>query len=129
MKNESNELTLGSKAPLEARPESRPTYRPRVDLHEDADAYVLIADVPGADETTVELTVEKNVLKLSARPVAAADATYEYAEFELGAYERVFRLAEDVDTSAIDAIVQNGVVHVRLPRKKPETRSIPVRVG
>ena len=45
-------------------PENEPAYVPRVDVRETAEAFVVVADLPGADEKSVEATVQKRVLTI-----------------------------------------------------------------
>jgi len=42
-------------------------FVPRVDIYETKDALYLIADMPGVDEKTVDVEVEKNILTISGR--------------------------------------------------------------
>jgi HSP20 family molecular chaperone IbpA len=39
-------------------------YMPRVDIYEQDDETVLVADMPGVDENSVDITLEKNVLTI-----------------------------------------------------------------
>jgi HSP20 family molecular chaperone IbpA len=41
-------------------------YMPRVDIYEQDDETVLVADMPGVDEKSVDITLEKNVLTIKA---------------------------------------------------------------
>jgi len=96
------------------------TYVPPVQLYEADDAFQLIAEVPGADDQSTEITVEQGVLTLSAKMTAPKPdgAKLAYSEFSEGCYRRTFELSDAVDTQAIEATVAKGVLTVRLPKSK-----------
>ena len=43
------------------------TFVPRVDIYENKDSLFLIADMPGVDDKTVDIELEKNVLTIAGR--------------------------------------------------------------
>ena len=99
------------------------TYRPKADVFQNDDGWFITMDLPGADESTTDISLEKDVLTIKA---SSEDHTPEgfkplYTEFSSRRFERAFRLPDDVDRSSIDATVKNGVLHVKLS-KSPETR-------
>ena len=107
----------------------RPRYLPRVDVLETPDAFRLTADVPGAGEDGLELTVEKDVLTLWAKvpeaPLAGRgrdsllNRGMGYPE---GDWHRTFRLGETVDRDGVEAELSRGVVTVTLPKAKEQVR-------
>jgi len=105
------------------------TFVPRVDIYENKDALYLIADMPGVDEKTVDIELEKNLLTITGRVENGriADATMMYSEYEIGDYERVFTLSDEIDRDKIVASVKNGVLRLELPKAekvKPKRISI-----
>jgi HSP20 family molecular chaperone IbpA len=94
------------------------TFVPRVDIYENKDALFLIADMPGVDEKSVDIELEKNLLTITGRVENGriADATMMYAEYEIGDYERVFTLSDEIDRDKIVATVKNGVLRLELPK-------------
>lgn len=117
--------------PREAeRTRARRTYRPLVDIIERKDDIVLTADMPGVDEKTVEVTLEKNVLTIYGAVEPAAPEGYRlYAsEYGLGDYRRVFKLSDEVDRDRIRAAVRDGVLRLVLPKAEAvRTRKIEVK--
>ena len=90
----------------------------------------MIADLPGADENSVEVTLEKNVLTISAYPPEEKVENYslEFGEYGVGDFERKFVVSEDVDRERIEAKVKNGVLTLHLPKAGPaKARKIAVR--
>jgi len=109
-------------SPVETeRTQARKVFIPRVDICETKDAIVLLADMPGVDEKSIDITLEKNVLTLLGR---VEPDTYEgyrvaYVEYEAGDYERAFTLSDEIDRERIDASVKNGVLRLTLPKAEP----------
>ncbi len=73
---------------------------------------------PGASEKTLEITLEKNVLSINAFiiPVQSTGYRLAYAEYDEGDYQRSFRLSDEIDRDQIEASINNGVLHLRLPK-------------
>lgn len=119
-----------------ARPEveetrERPVYAPRADIYESADAFHLVADLPGVDGKSVEATIERNVLTISAsfEPVRPEGHRLVYSEFGGGEYRRSFQLTDGVDAAQIAAEMKNGVLHVTVPKSTPARTRITVAAG
>lgn len=93
-------------------------YRPHVDIIESDDAVVLVADVPGADETDTKVTLEKNLLKIHAHaaPHDVEGHALAYSEYGVGDFERVFTVSDSIDRDGIEAQVKDGVLTIRLPK-------------
>ena len=112
------------------RTRNRKVYVPKVDIIEMGDAMVMYADIPGADEKTVEVTVEKSVLTIrgTIAPQEFEGRSIAYAEYDVGDYERSFTVSDEVDRNRIEAVVKNGVLKLVL-HKTPqvEAKKITVR--
>ncbi len=118
--------------PAEAeRTRNRKVYTPKVDIIETGDAMVMYADIPGADEKTVDVTIEKSVLTIrgTIAPQEFEGRSIAYAEYDVGDYERSFTVSDEVDRNRIEAVVKNGVLKLLL-HKIPhvEAKKITVRV-
>lgn len=110
----------------------RAVFRPSVRIMESPDAIELLAEVPGADESSTEVTVEENTLTLRAKVVVSApsDARVLYADHREGDYERSFTLSPEVDRTRIEAHVKDGLLRVRLPKPdKLQPHKIAVMAG
>ena len=100
--------------------EHEPVYVPRVDIRESAEGFTVVADLPGADEKSVEATVQNRVLTIegwtkSEKPEHGEDLG---REFGAGRFRRDFTLPETVDAERIQARVKNGVLTVTLPKRE-----------
>ena len=112
--------------------ESRPVFTPRADVRENGDAITVVADMPGVEDSGLEITLEKNVLTVQGRVRTAVPEGYRaiYTEYEDGDYERSFVLPEQVDRDEIEATLKNGVLGLRLSKvQEAAARKIPIKVG
>lgn len=104
-------------------------YTPAVDILERKDDIIMIADMPGVDEKSVDITLEKNVLTIFGKVEAAAlgDHRLLSAEYGVGSFQRAFTITDDIDRDRIQALVKNGVLRLTLPRAATaKTRKIAV---
>jgi HSP20 family molecular chaperone IbpA len=122
-------MTTLQATPTDAPAVERIKLRPRTDVFETNEALILVADVPGADQDSVELSLTDDVLVLRARPVSAAPEGWLPAgsEFELADYERSFRLTSEIDREGISAAITNGRLRVTLKKRQPRSSRIEVR--
>jgi len=114
------------------RTRERTVFIPRTDIYERDDALVLVADMPGVDENTVHINVDRRVLtitgQVASEPVGGHQLTY--VEYETGDFERSFTLAEEVDVDKIEATVKNGVLRLVLPKSEAaKPKKITVKAG
>lgn len=96
-------------------------FVPRVDIYESKDDIHLIADIPGADQDSIEITLEKNILTIEARVVTEkpVDFSLTYAEYGVGDFKRKFTLSNEIDKDRINAIVKDGVLTLKMPKAGP----------
>jgi HSP20 family protein len=81
------------------------------------DEVVLRFDLPGIDPGSIEVTVDRGVLTVSARREEeyAEDEQLFVRERTMGSYTRRVYLSEHLDSSGIDAAYDDGVLAVRIP--------------
>ncbi|NBD35336.1 MAG: Hsp20 family protein [Chloroflexi bacterium] len=111
------------------RTRAKPAFIPRVDIYETNDAVALIADMPGVDENSVDITLEKNVLTINGyvEPERPEGYSLAYAEYRVGDYQRSFTLSSEIDQENIEAKMKDGVLHLHLPKAEPTTKKIAVQ--
>lgn len=105
-------------------------FVPNTDIYETSENIYVATDIPGADEKSVDVTLEKNVLTITARVEPEIPQGYSllYAEYGVGDYERSFTVSEMIDREHIEATVKNGVLHLTLPKAGPaKTQKILVK--
>jgi HSP20 family protein len=109
---------------------SRRIYTPDVDIIEGEEEIVVIADMPGVDEKSVDIVLEKNVLEIYGRVDPEIPDRHKLAasEYGIGDYLRAFTLSDEVDKDKIQASVKNGVLRLVLPKvQAAKTRKIQVK--
>ncbi len=107
-------------------PEVRPsrTYVPNVDICETEDALFVWADLPGVDESSVDVRLDDDELSIEAR-VALEETdplTPIYTEYHVGHFARRFRIGRDVDSERISAKMTSGVLELKLPKAEHARR-------
>lgn len=107
-------------------------YTPAVDIYETNEAVVLIADMPGVDDHSVDVTLDKNVLTIygHVQPQVQMPEGYRllYAEYGVGDYQRSFSISNEIDWEHIEGTVHNGVLRLTLTKVGPaQTRKIAIR--
>ena len=95
------------------------SWVPRVDIHEEKDRFVVLADVPGVEPKDIDITAENGVLTVRGERRAEKRETengYERVERVSGAFLRRFTLPEGANTESIKAKQTNGVLEVTIPK-------------
>ena len=127
----STELNRPPRARRDATPTSDvSTYRPGVDILEQDGNLLLLADVPGADESSIDVAVENNVLSIKGEINRPELDGYRlvWSEASTGSFERSFTIPTEIDLDGIEAAVTNGVLRVTLPRSPEKgTKRIEVK--
>lgn len=134
MKNEKVHETQSRSGPGESaveRTREQPVYTPRTDIYETEDAVILVADMPGVDEKSLDVTLERNTLTITGRTRDEVPEGFRraYAEFDRGDYQRSFALSSHADPNGIQASMKDGVLRVSVPKAKPALKKIPVVSG
>ena len=103
------------------RTRDRRAFVPRTDIYETDQGIHLVVDMPGVDETNVDITLEKNVLTINGyvEPTFPEGYTLAYAEYDVGDYQRSFQLSNQIDLAKIDATIKDGVLRLYLPKIGP----------
>jgi HSP20 family protein len=95
---------------------SRANFMP-ADAYRKDDRFYLHIDLPGIDPESIDVTVEKNTLSVS------AERKWEHGDDEqlllnerpTGSFSRQFFLGESLDTDAIEAGYDHGVLTLAIP--------------
>lgn len=88
-----------------------------MDLYRRGDEYIIEFDAPGLDRDSIEVTVERHVLHVSAQRPApfAEDDQVLVAERPRGEFRREIFLGEGIDDRRIAADYHDGVLVIRVP--------------
>ena len=112
------------------RTRTGPTYVPAVDIVEQGDELMLIADVPGATAEGIDIDFERGRLTVTARVETRQDPSTNYflREYGIGDFVRTFQISEAIDASKIEAEVNAGVLTVHLPKAEAaKSRKIAIK--
>jgi len=96
-------------------------WTPAVDIKEEAERYVITADVPGVDPKVIDITMENGVLSIKGERTSEAAQErqgYKRVERVSGGFYRRFSLPDTVDSEAISASSSHGVLEVTIPKKQ-----------
>ena len=108
--------------------EQRRWVQPQVNIVETKDGYLLEAEMPGVNKDGLEVLLEGNEVTIVGRrnPVTG-DAQLLYRESYDFDFRRIFELDPVIDTSRISARMENGVLHLELPKaEKVKPRKITI---
>jgi HSP20 family protein len=106
-------------------------YAPNVDIIERKEDILLLADMPAADESSIDITLEKNVLTIYGKVEFQPPENMRLiqAGYGIGDYQRSFTLSDEIDREKIKATMKNGVLNLLLPKAAPlKTKKITVEV-
>ena len=109
------------------------SWVPSVNVEEKDEEIVLTAELPGLGEDDIHLELENNVLTISGekrgrREEGEAGSRYHLVERSFGSFRRSFTLPRTVDSEAITADFESGLLEVRMP-KAAEAKSRRITVG
>ncbi|MDD5476200.1 MAG: Hsp20/alpha crystallin family protein, partial [Syntrophales bacterium] len=99
---------------------------------ESTESITLMADMPGVDEQSVDIVIEKDVLTINGSVEPAYHKNYRmiHAEYDTGDYRRTFTLTDVIDHERIEATVKNGVLKLILPKsERAKPRKISVKTS
>lgn len=106
---------------------------PRMDVVDTGGAYQVTIELPGVEETDVDLTIDGSTLVVKGEKRAQQRAEGEgwvHSERAFGAFRRAIELPCEVDASGAQAELEHGLLSITLPKsEKAKPRRIEVRRG
>jgi HSP20 family protein len=110
---------------------SRPAVMP-MDAYREGDHFMVYLDLPGVDPSSVDLTVEKNVLTVTAERKWQPNDEQQVVASERpqGTFRRQLFLGESLDLDRVEAAYENGVLNITIPiAEKDKPRKIEISEG
>ena len=108
-------------------PSAGSVYAP-ASLWEEENQWVIEFDLPGVKQEDIDVTLEKNALRLTAqRPAPQEERKYFHQERRYGQIQRLITLPETVDPERIEAELVSGVLRLTLA-KKPELQPKKIQI-
>ena len=101
---------------------------PAVDIKEEEDRFMVVADIPGVDPSDIEITMDNGVLTI--RGERSSESTEEREGFKRversrGTFYRRFALPDTADVEKVTAKGKHGVLEIVIPKQE---RAQPRRV-
>jgi HSP20 family protein len=96
---------------------------PRVDVKEEADRFLILADLPGVDPNAIEVHMDKGILSIKGERTTESVSEgkgYSRVERAHGTFYRRFSLPDSANPEGITATGKHGVLEISIP-KRPET--------
>jgi HSP20 family protein len=92
-----------------------------VDIKEEADRFVLHADIPGVSPEKIDVSMENGVLTIKGEKKTEATTEqegYKRVERSYGSFYRRFSLPDSANAEAISAKSINGVLELVIPKRE-----------
>ncbi len=98
---------------------------PRANIVVYDDRFEIALALPGYGREAIDITLDNDLLKIESTTSSdQTDVIFQRREFSVRAFKRFYRLPESVDTSSIDAIMEDGILTIVM-KKKPEAIPTP----
>lgn len=109
----------------------RADWIPVADVYETAKEYVVAMDVPGIDRAGLEINLENERLVVKGTRASANNGEEQHrTERPQGRFNRTFGVPAAVDPEQIEAEYKDGVLYVRLPKRKERAaQSVKIKVS
>lgn len=129
MQNEMNKIFGDMRSQLQTNPNFGDlnhnfTFAPSVDMQEKADRFVITVDIPGADESNINVKLEGNQLHISASTSKSSNqqnkkdkANMLRSERFFGEFKRTLTLPSPVIPEKMQTDYNNGVLTIVVPKK------------
>lgn len=107
-------------------------FRPAGDFYETAQGLTLRLELPGMEPKNISLALAGQELIVRGRrrpPPPAGIRRFIHLEMGFGCFERCFILPIPIDPQGIEARYVDGILEVRMPRKVPLSKKIPVKTA
>ena len=95
---------------------------PIVNVYAGPDGIALVAELPGVEKDDLEVHAHRDTLTLrgTRRPAAEQDEAYHRRERRSGPFTRSIQLPFRIDPERIEARLEDGVLHLSLPRPEED---------
>lgn len=96
-------------------------WAPAVDIKEEADKFVLLADLPGVKPEEIDVSMEDGVLTIRGEKSTEAKTEkegYKRVERTYGSFYRRFSLPDTANSDAISAKTNHGVLEIVIPKRE-----------
>jgi HSP20 family protein len=108
-------------------------WEPRTNIIEAGDVVIIEMELPGVNKDDVSMVLDDdNILvmrgiKRQPRLNESQGVTYHLFEREFGSFYKRIIIDFPLDPSGVNSVMENGVLTVKIPRKKPERISVEIK--
>lgn len=102
--------------------------RPLTNIRKEQDAYILELALPGYIKEEVVVEIKEDTITIQAEKKNLTDASVTHRqEFSTPSFHQSFHLPAQINQDAVEAKLEHGVLHIKLPVKENEAlRIVPV---
>lgn len=96
-------------------------WSPAVDIKEDANKFVIHADIPGVKPEEIDINMENGVLTIKGEKKSESKTEkegYKRVERTYGSFYRRFSLPDTANAEAISASSKHGVLEIVIPKRE-----------
>ncbi|MDD5476037.1 MAG: Hsp20/alpha crystallin family protein [Syntrophales bacterium] len=110
----------------------RRLWRPAVDICENENNYVIVAELPGVRSEDLHIEIGSRTVRIYGRKIErlrGKECRYRLAEISYGYFDRSLSLAIPIDVDRVEAVLSEGFLEIRIPKKPPDKsiRKISIR--
>lgn len=123
-------------------------HMPAVDIQETENAYILDMELPGYDEKNIDVHIDGTSLTINTRQESAAQGasneaccsdeacskevekkgTYLLRERKINSFTRSFKLPENADPEAVNAVFSKGILNLEI-KKRGEAQKRAIQIN
>jgi HSP20 family protein len=129
--NKGKELEKQNSGDVEQTQEGS-VFIPATDIYEKDDAILVRCDMPGVEESQVDVTLDHYELTITGRQVPLNMEKYDLlsGEYDTGTFRRTFKIPQQIDREKIKARLHCGVLDIALPKaEQAQPKKITVTTG
>jgi HSP20 family protein len=124
-KSEFDELLRALMAPVgTVSRRSGGTWRPPVDVYEEADRIMVVAEIAGMNREEIEISLDGDLVWIRGNrphPAGSEQRSFHEARIAFGGFEAEVRVPFAVDSDRATATYENGFLTIELPRVQGRT--------
>ncbi|MBM9547165.1 Hsp20/alpha crystallin family protein [Leptospira sp. 201903074] len=104
-------------------------YSPNVDVFETEAELLFRVEMPGVDQSSVEISIEKDQLILEGKfvPPSESRGQVRLAEYREGNYFRKFTIGKAIHSDKATAKMKNGILELTIPKMEPKKTKIEIQ--
>ena len=105
-----------------------PVYAPSVDIYENDEEILLLADMPGTTREDISINIDNGRLVIASPRRVEKIGSCNWEEFGDLEYRRTFSVPQSIDVGKVNAELKEGVLRLHLPKsEKAKPRQIEIK--